>query len=234
ILVNIAGYELEVVAAGNVVMNMKVVVGQTKRQTPVFSSTMTHIILNPVWHVPRHLAIADVLPKLKHDPAYITKMGMRLYSVDAAHLTEVNPANISWGDLGQSHFPYRLHQNPGSKNALGRIKFLLPNPYDIYLHDTPHRELFSKSNRSASSGCIRLEKPRELATYLLQDRPEWSREKIDAVINRGRTETVPLKTPLPVHLMYRTAWSDSNGRVYFRQDIYERDKVLAKVLFGDS
>ncbi|MFN3076421.1 MAG: murein L,D-transpeptidase [Alphaproteobacteria bacterium] len=234
ILVNIAGSEMEVVEDGAIALSMRVIVGQTQRQTPVFSSALTDLVLNPVWHVPRHLAVADILPRLQRDPSYFARQGMRLYAKRGERLVEVDPTGIAWDRLGVSNFPYRLRQAPGPHNAMGQVKFLLPNPYDVYLHDTPSRDLFRKDSRSASSGCIRLEKPRELALLALKDQPDWTREKVDSLIDKGKTEVFHLKNPLPIHLVYRTAWSDDGGVTHFRPDIYQWDEALSKTLFGNS
>ena len=140
--------------------------------------------------------------------------------------TRVDPRAIDWSSVSARNFPYRLRQDPGPRNALGRVKFMFPNPYHVYLHDTPSRELFAKAERAFSSGCIRLENPIELAEYLLRDDPQWSRQSILASIEKGREQVVHLPTPIPVYLLYWTAWMSDEGVVHFRKDIYERDHVL--------
>lgn len=232
IIVNTAAAEMQVVEGGEPVLEMRVIVGQPKRETPFLSASMTHMVFNPVWNVPHHLAVEDVLEKVRHDRAYFAKQGLRVYATREDRLAELDPDSVDWGRAGQHGFPYRLRQDPGPKNAMGRVKFLLPNREDIYLHDTPTRSIFQKASRAASSGCIRLEKPIELATYLLSDREGWTREKIEAAIEEGKTETIALRHPLPVYLVYRSAWVDGEGKVEFRSDIYNRDKRLSKILFG--
>jgi murein L,D-transpeptidase YcbB/YkuD len=138
--------------------------------------------------------------------------------------------SIDWSSVNARNFPYRLRQDPGPQNALGRVKFMFPNPYHVYLHDTPARELFSKIERAFSSGCIRLEKPIELAEYLLRDDPTWTRQKLLTTIGRGTEQVVHLPTSIPVYLLYWTAWVSDDGVVQFRKDLYERDKVLDKAI----
>ncbi|MBK8210898.1 MAG: L,D-transpeptidase family protein [Rhodospirillales bacterium] len=140
---------------------------------------------------------------------------------------EVNPGTIDWAAVG-ANFPYRLRQDPGPRNALGRIKFMFPNPYDVYMHDTPSRSLFKRQVRAFSHGCIRVEKPMELAEYLL--RGSWSRERIQRAIDGGKNRSMQLDKPVAVHLVYLTAWVDPNGLVQFREDLYNRDARLVAAL----
>lgn len=143
---------------------------------------------------------------------------------------EIDPQGIDWARVSANSFPYRLRQEPGPNNALGQVKFMFPNKFNVYLHDTAARELFAESARSFSSGCIRIENPIDLAEYLLRDKPGWIREKIITSIEKRVEQTVSLSKPIPVHLLYWTAWSDENGSVHFRKDIYERDSSLDKAL----
>jgi murein L,D-transpeptidase YcbB/YkuD len=154
----------------------------------------------------------------------------KLFQHGEGGVTRVDRRSVDWSSVSTCHFPYQLRQDPGPQNALGRVKFMLPNPYHVYLHDTPARELFAKTERAFSSGCIRLENPMELAEYLLRDNPQWSRQKIVASSNRGTEQVVPLPARIPVHLLYWTAWANEDGVVHFRKDIYDRDKVLDKAL----
>lgn len=234
--VNLPAAELEVWEDGKLAVAMRVVVGQTGRQTPVFAARMTQLVLNPVWNVPRHLAVEDVLAKVRKDQGYLAKQGIRVLQIDenGQDGAEIDPTKVNWSRLGKNRFPYRLRQDPGPRNAMGRIKFLIPNRDDIFLHDTPQRTLFDKAVRTDSSGCIRLENPIQLATYALRDRPEWTTERIEAALSSQRTENIRIKTPLPVFLIYRTAWVGADGLVHFRPDIYQRDKVLSGILSTKS
>ena len=230
IFVNVPAFTLQVFEGADEAMAMRVVVGRKIRQTPVFSSTMTHIILNPPWTAPSIVARNDILDHIRQEPDYLTKYGFDVYANYEDNAPTVNPATIDWSQYNEKNLPFRFRQKPGPLNALGRIKFLLPNRFDVYLHDTPSRSLFSKTVRDFSSGCIRIEKPIELAAYLLKSDPRWTREKIESAIAKGQELTVPLPQPIPVHLMYWTAWVDANGNVQFREDIYDRDPSLDEAI----
>jgi len=230
ILVNIANFALDVVEQGRSVLAMRVVVGKPERRTPSFSADMTYLVLSPHWYVPSTIAIQDKLPLIRRNPSYVARQHFKLFRNGENGATRVDPLSVDWSAVSARNFPYRLRQDPGPQNALGRVKFMFPNAHHVYLHDTPARELFAKTARAFSSGCIRLEKPIELAEYLLQDDPRWSREKILATIASGAEQIVPLATTIPVHLWYWTAWVDEHGLVNFRKDIYTRDGVLAKAL----
>jgi L,D-transpeptidase YcbB len=230
ILVNIANFGLDVVEHGQSVLAMKVVVGRPARRTPFFSADMTHLVLSPHWYVPPSIAIQDKLPLIRRNPGYVARQNFKLFRAGEGGVSRVDPMSVDWSAVSARNFPYRLRQDPGPRNALGRVKFMLPNPYHVYLHDTPSRELFAKAERAFSSGCIRLEKPIELAEYLLRDDPRWSRQNILAASEKGTEQAVRLPTTIPVHLLYWTAWAGDDGVVHFRKDLYERDKVLDQAL----
>lgn len=230
ILVNIANFELDVVRKNDLMMTMRVVVGKAYRRTPVFSAKMTYLVLNPYWHIPKNIAIEDILPLIRKDISYLGKQKIRVFQGWGAEEEEVDPENIDWEKVDAKSFHYRLRQDLGPWNALGRVKFMFPNRFNVYLHDTPSKELFAKTSRTFSSGCIRIEKPVELAVYLLQDDPSWTRENILAAIDRGAEQTIRLKEPVLVHLLYWTAWAEEDGSIQFRNDIYSRDKRLYEAL----
>jgi len=215
---------------GDPVMDMRVVVGKPYRHTPVFSGNMTYLVLNPYWHIPPSMAVKDKLPLIRKDPAYLKREKIRVLQDWGANAKELDPSTIDWSAVGPGRFPYRLRQDPGSKNALGRVKFMFPNRFNVYLHDTPSKELFARTERIFSSGCIRIEKPIELAEYLLRSDPTYTREHILQAIAKGTEQTVRLPAPMPVHVLYWTAWVDRDGKVQFRRDIYDRDKRLDAVL----
>ncbi|MHB8745696.1 MAG: L,D-transpeptidase family protein [Gammaproteobacteria bacterium] len=225
IRVNMPAFVLQVMEDDQPVLSMQVIVGRQLRSTPAMTSQLTHIIFNPYWTIPPSIAGKDILPKLRSDPAFLSAQNIQVFA-DWNTKTPIDPQTIDWSQYSEKHFPFRLRQQPGPKNSLGQVKFLLPNPYGIYLHDTPSRALFHKSVRAFSSGCIRLQKPNELAQYLLRDNPRWNPDAIAAVIADGTTRTVTLLTPEPVYLLYMTAWSDADSVVQFRDDIYERDQRL--------
>jgi len=230
ILVNIANFELDVVEDEKYVIEMRVIVGRTYRRTPVFSDKMTYLVLNPYWHVPPTITKKDILPLVRKDPEYLTKKNIKVFQSWGADAQEIDPNTIDWSQVTAKNISYRFRQNPGPENALGRIKFMFPNQFDVYLHDTPARELFQKSKRDFSSGCIRIEKPIELAEYVLRGDPKWTRQAILTAIEKRVEQTVRLPEPIPVHLLYWTAWVDNQGIVNFRNDIYERDKPLFEAL----
>jgi murein L,D-transpeptidase YcbB/YkuD len=223
IRVNIAGFTLRVLDAGAEALRMRVIVGTPYRQTPVFSEQMSYLVFNPYWHVPRSIAVNDLLPTFRRDPSRVTDRGFEVLRGWGADATTVDPSTLDWDRFSASYFPYRLRQRPGPQNALGEVKFMFPNPHDVYLHDTPGRVRFAQAERSFSSGCIRVERPLDLAAFLLRDAPGWSRSRIAATM-RGRTEqTVLLPETVPVHLLYWTAWATPGGPVHFRRDVYGRD-----------
>ncbi len=230
ILVNIAGFDLSVVHRETVEKRYRVIVGRPFRRTPVFSDRIRYIVFNPTWTVPKKLLIEDKIPEIIRDPSYISRLGFKVYRGWGADRTEVVPESVDWRALSRRNLPYQLVQAPGPQNAMGQVKFMFPNKFDVYLHDTPARELFDETERSFSSGCIRVESPLDLAQMLLQDSPDWNRERINRVIQEQNLTTVYLKTPMPVHLQYWTAWVDEEGRLQFRKDLYQRDLRLMQAL----
>jgi murein L,D-transpeptidase YcbB/YkuD len=230
ILVNIANAALEVVEDGRSVLRMRVVVGRPDRRTPVLSARMTALVLSPYWHVPPRITTEDQLPLIRKDPAYLTRQSMTIMQGRGAEARPIDPSTIDWSKMTAETFPYHLRQDPGPHNALGRMKFMFPNRFQVYLHDTPTRGLFAKPVRALSSGCIRLERPIDLAAYILRDDPRWSRDKILAAIEQRTAHVVRLPAPIPVHLVYWTAWIQPDGEVHFRQDIYGDDHALENAL----
>lgn len=229
IVVNIAGFNLDVVEHGENQLSMRVVVGQPYRRTPVFSGTMTYLVLNPWWEVPRSIAVKDKLPLIRSDPGYLERQGYSVLAGWGADEQVIDPEAIDWSAVTAGSFAFRLRQKPGAQNALGRVKFMFPNPHSVYLHDTPSRELFAKETRSFSSGCIRLEHPLELAELLLSSTESWRRVEIDRALSTGRETVVKLPRPVPVHLLYWTAWADEDT-IHFRDDVYGRDERVLREL----
>ncbi len=221
IVVNMAGYDLTVIKGGRQVMAMKVVVGRPFRQTPIMRSDITDLVLNPYWNAPEKLAKEDLFPKLRSNPGYFAEKGYRVLAGWSQSAPEVPLSSVDGVRLTSPMGPVRVRQDPGPKNALGRIKFNMANQHAIYLHDTPDRHLFSRSARNFSSGCIRLEKPVELAELLLLDQAQaWPPERLTAAIEVGETRTVSLRKRWPVYLLYQTAWVDDAGELVVRDDIY--------------
>jgi murein L,D-transpeptidase YcbB/YkuD len=232
LVINVAGFILEAWEYGRPVWSMRIVVGKEGAATPVFSTYMTHLVLNPEWYLPHSIATTELLPRIRRNPSYLTAHRIQVVQRADGELKVVDPRTINWNRLSAAHFPYRLRQEPGPTNSMGRIKFMLPNPFGIYLHDTParSRHLFNHRVRTFSHGCIRVEEPLELACYVLQDSAQWTPDTLVAALDRGRKRTVWLPSPLPVHLVYWTAWVDEKGAVQFRPDIYGYDRQLDRAL----
>jgi murein L,D-transpeptidase YcbB/YkuD len=226
--VNLPAFHLELFETGEPVLGMRVIVGRQVRQTPAFVGRMTYLVLNPYWEVPPNLAVLDLLPKIQADIGYLARNGIKVFTRPGGTL--LNPAGINWQQLGAGNFPYHLRQDPGPKNSLGRIKFMFPNRYTIYLHDTPTPKLFEREQRSFSSGCIRIEKPFALAQLLLRGTPLASPAVLEEVLQSANNQTVFLPAPLPVYLLYFTAWVEADGTLNFRPDLYQRNNRLGRAL----
>jgi murein L,D-transpeptidase YcbB/YkuD len=231
IAVNIAGFWLQALEKNRPILEMRVVAGKRYTRTPVFRARMTHAVFRPYWNVPSSIARKEMLPLIKRDPGYLEKNRLRVFRGWDPENGEIDPKNIDWSQLAPHHFPYRLRQDPGPMNALGRVKFVFPNRFNVYLHDTPERELFARTVRGFSHGCIRVEKPVELAQFVLRDDPRWTRERILLAMEEGSAnQIVRLHEPITVHIEYWTAWVDEDGTAQFRKDIYEWDELLEEEL----
>ena len=226
VVVNIAGYSVAYVRDGRTVWRSRAVVGLPYRRTPIFRDSITYLVFNPTWTVPPGILGRDMLPRLKRGGVRALPEGMRVLNRSGR---PVDASRIDWSAYSASSFPFTLRQDPGPQNSLGLIKFMFPNRYLVYLHDTPSRELFDESARAFSSGCIRVERPFELAQLLLGD-ANWNSDSTARATGTRRTRTVHLPRPVPVLLLYWTAWVDDAGRVNFRPDIYQRDVRLARAL----
>ncbi len=232
--VNVADFRLVFQDAEEFEWEQRVIVGKTARRTPVFSDQITYLVLNPAWNVPRSIMIKDILPQVVKDPKYLEENSMTLLSGWGKGAEEIDPQSINWQEVDISSFPYRLRQDPGPDNALGRIKFMFPNPFSVYLHDTPHKTLFERVSRDFSSGCIRLEQPLRLALDLLEPDPKWDAPALQEALESKETRIIRLSRPVPVHLLYWTAWVTDAGQVNFREDIYNRDRKLQAALARKS
>jgi L,D-transpeptidase YcbB len=230
IMVNTANFELDIIENGQSVASTRAIVGRKKRPTPALSQKITYMELNPYWNIPHKIAIDDILPNIKEDPNYLKAKNIRVFENWEDDANEINPESIDWDTVTKENFAYKLRQDPANSNALGHVKFIFPNEFSIYLHDTPARELFNKTKRTFSSGCIRIEKPIELAAYLLTDNSNWTYEKLTDAVNSKKTRTIFLSDPMNIHILYWTAWVDKDGTVNFRDDIYGRDRQLNMAL----
>jgi murein L,D-transpeptidase YcbB/YkuD len=226
LMVNTANFELDIIENGQSVTSSRAIVGKKKRPTPALSRKITYMELNPYWNIPHNIALNDILPCIKKDPNYLKDKNIRVFENWEDGAGEINPESIDWDTVTKENFVYKLRQDPANSNALGRVKFIFPNEFSIYLHDTPARELFNKTKRTFSSGCIRIEKPMELAAYLLTDNSKWTFEKLTDALNSKKNRTILLSDPMNIHILYWTAWVDKDGTVNFRDDIYGRDRQL--------
>jgi len=220
--VDIAGFRMYHYRDDSILWSSRIIVGNRYRHTPVFKSKIEYIVFNPTWTVPPTILKEDILPKLRQGPGYLYDQKIEVIDRDGR---VVDPATVDWSRY-KTHIPFTLRQTPGPHNALGRMKFILPNRYSIFLHDTPSRSLFAKEERALSSGCIRVEKYLELAQRLLDNQIDWSPQKIQELIDTEETQRVDLPRKMPVILIYCTVSVDENGDVFFRKDIYGRDRAV--------
>ncbi|MDQ2656534.1 MAG: L,D-transpeptidase family protein [Bacteroidota bacterium] len=221
IVINVPEYVLRVYHNGREKMKMRVVLGTQYTPTPVFHDTLKYIVFSPTWSVPKSIFEKEFLPRLQDDPAVFNPERFRFYRDGK----EVDPLSEQWNDEDLDTNSYKVVENPGEENSLGSVKFIMPNDFSIYLHDTPADKLFKRDERALSHGCIRLEKPAEFAEYLLSDQKGWNREKIeDAMYNNTKPLQVDLTRPYPVYIVYRTTWVDEDGNINFRDDVYGHDQ----------
>ena len=226
VLTDIAGFGVFFFRNGEVIWESRAQVGKPFRKTPVFRSRITYLDINPTWTVPPTILNKDILPKLKKDPDYLRKKDMRVLTFAGKPVDE---STIDWNKYPGKTFPYMIRQNPGPKNALGRIKFIFPNKHAIYLHDTPSKSLFGKTARAFSSGCIRIENPYDFGVLLVNN-GQWDKARIEATVDTGKTTRVSLDHPVTVILMYWTVDANAEGDVMFRNDIYKRDPAVLSAL----
>ena len=226
IMVNTAGFQIHMVENDRIVKSMKAIVGTVDRPTPVLSEQITYLELNPYWNIPHAIAIKDILPRIQTNPGYLTRNKIRVFENWQNNAKEIDPSQIDWAEENRYTFAFKLQQEPTKSNALGQLKIMFPNEFAIYLHDTPSQYLFEKNQRTFSSGCVRIEKPLELARYLVKDNSNWNSEGIVQALKSKKTKIVRLKNPTNIYLLYWTAWMDENEVIHFRNDIYGRDRQL--------
>lgn len=225
IMVNIPNYQLTYYLNGNEVLSSRVIVGRPSRKTPLMSSALNNVVVNPPWNVPTTLVREDIVPKARNNPTYFQQHGYQVLSGWSNDAEVIDPTMIDWAMVSPSHFPYRIRQAPGASNSLGRYKFNMPSSDAIYLHDTPNHNLFSKDIRALSSGCVRVNKASELANILLQD-AGWNDTRISSALQGGNTTYVSIRHRIPVKLFYLTAWVAEDGKPQFRTDIYNYDSTV--------
>jgi len=229
VVVNIPGFSLYAFNGGKRVLSMRVVVGDelVSRRTPIFADTLEYIEFGPYWNVPRSIAVNEILPQARRDRAYLARNNYRILRGWGDNAPAVDPYSLSNTALFSTR--YRVRQDPGPDNALGRVKFMFPNDYAVYLHDTPGRARFQQSDRALSHGCVRVADPEGLAAYILHDRADWPRDRIASTLEAGRRVRVNVKNGPPVYLIYLTAFAQ-DGVATFRDDIYDRDDAILRAL----
>jgi murein L,D-transpeptidase YcbB/YkuD len=227
ILVNSANFQLDYIQNRDTLLSSKVIVGKSYHSTPQFSAMMSYIVFSPTWTVPSSIVRNEIIPAIRRDNQYLIKNDMQILT-NTGQI--VPPSSIDWSKVNPRTFPYMIQQIPGQQNALGLVKFMFPNKYSVYIHDTPSRSLFEREDRALSHGCIRLHKPFELAKLLLSFDPKWTDGEINAAMHLAKEKTVMLDRQIPVLVVYITYWADIMGNIYFRRDIYSRDAEIHKSL----
>jgi murein L,D-transpeptidase YcbB/YkuD len=221
VFLNIPGAEMEMVEGGRVIERHNAVVGKIDRQTPVLTSRITEINFNPFWHVPVSILKKDIVPKMRgEDPTYLDVNNIRIIDRKGQM---VDPATIDWNS--QQPYQYMFRQDPGEGNAMASVKITFPNTHDVYMHDTPFKDMFGDNDRFYSSGCMRIQNIHSVIRWLLRDTPNWGEEAIESAFATGARLDAKLKTPVPVYTNYITAWATRDGAAQFRDDIYSRDGI---------
>jgi len=228
LIANIPEYKLHVIENNELVWTTNIVVGKDVKQTTIFKGNISRIVLNPYWNIPNSIIMSEIIPDIKKNPNYLADNNMEVVSGDEV----INPSTINW-DKYKKAVPFIIRQKPGKGNALGRMKFLFPNNFNIYLHDTPSKGLFDESKRAFSHGCVRVENPNKLLLHFLRNDKTWNQERIDAVIATNEEFGIQIKPTIPVYIVYFTSWVDYKGQLNFRNDIYNLDDQLANEIFGE-
>jgi len=230
LLINLAGFELYAREHGKTVLAMPVIIGKQYRETPSFSGKVRYLEINPYWTVPKSIVLKDLIPAQLRDPDFFKRKKIRVFDGWTENAKELDITEVPLRKLNNNYFPYRFRQDPGPTNSLGRVKFMFPNPYDIYLHDTPKRYLFDRQVRAFSSGCIRVSDAVRLTAYLLNAPTQKKEEDVLRWIYREENRALSLVHTVPVYLLYMTAWADWDGKLNFRNDIYGRDALMINEL----
>lgn len=228
LIANIPEYKLHVIENNEVVWTTNVVVGKDVKQTTIFRGNISRIVLNPYWNIPNSIIMNEIIPNIKKNSNYLESHNMEVLSGNNL----IDASNINW-DKYKKGVPYTIRQKPGKDNSLGRVKFLFPNNFNIYLHDTPAKGLFNESERAFSHGCIRVENPNKLLLHFVRNKKTWNQQKIDSILETNKEFGILIKPTIPVYIVYFTAWVDSNGQLNFRDDIYDLDHQLADEIFGE-
>ncbi|WP_291102378.1 MULTISPECIES: L,D-transpeptidase family protein [unclassified Flavobacterium] len=228
LLVNIPEFKLHIIENGKVVWTTNVVVGKDAKQTSIFKGNISQIILNPYWNIPNSIIRDEIVPNIKKNSNYLETNNMEVLSGNKV----IDPSTINWNKY-EKNIPYDIRQKPGKNNALGKMKFLFPNNFNIYLHDTPSKSLFNESKRDFSHGCIRVEDPKKLVFYFLRKDTNWNQKKVDSILKTDEKFDIQVKPSVPVYIVYFTSWVDNAGQLNFRNDIYNLDEQLSNEIFGE-
>ncbi|AZO95325.1 L,D-transpeptidase family protein [Halocella sp. SP3-1] len=228
IVINIPDFKLEVMKDYSSIFESRVIVGDKNNQSPLFRDEIEYIVINPYWKITDNIAKYEILPKLKNDPAYLDRNKIKILESWHNDSKIVLPESIEWHNISPEKFTYKLRQEPGIFNSLGQIKFIFPNSYQVYLHDTPYKYLFNYPDRAKSHGCIRVEKPFSLASCLLGK--DWDEEEVAEIIRLNKRKVINLKEKIPIYLVYLTSWVDENGIIQHRDDVYNLDQELYEKL----
>ncbi len=226
VLVNIANYQLDYMKKSDTTFSGKVIVGKEYNESPTFTAPMSYIVFSPYWNIPSSITNDEIIPAVQKDKSYLSRKNMEVVTGDGESL---NVKNVDWKIKDGENFPYLIRQRPGGDNSLGLVKFMFPNEYNIYIHDTPARSLFDRESRALSHGCIRVQNPDQFAKILLNDEA-WTDEKIQTAMHLENEEVVKLEREIPVVILYMTFWADRDGKANFRSDIYNRDEALLNSL----
>ncbi len=234
LLINIPEYNLKMIENKEIKLDMSVIVGDIKFPTPIFSDNMSYIVLNPTWNIPSSIAKKELIPKLLKDPNYLTAQGIDIYAGWDSENGKVDTKEIINSlilENGAGLESLRMAQTPGSKNPLGRMKFMFPNKHAVYLHDTPNKYLFANARRAYSHGCVRLSKPNELLNMLSEDNQNIDQNRVTEILKDSKEKSINLNKKLPIHIIYLTTWVDKDGVLQFREDIYNYDKIQRGLIF---
>ena len=229
VIINIPDFQLYFEENGTMIQTMRVITGTPKHPTPIFSDTVEYIVLNPYWNIPKSIIQKEMIPKLLRNPNAMKKQKIEIYNGWGKDAAKVDPASVNWSKYRYSkHMPYRFAQTPGTHNALGKVKFLFPNKFSVYMHDTPTKPLFKKNKRAFSHGCIRLQQPRELLQTFTTFNSNINFEEAQETLKGKKKKYFNLQQKVPVDVIYLTAWVDYDGKIQFRNDVYGYDEMQLK------
>ncbi len=233
LLVNIPEYKLYLINNKEIKYETRVIVGKKKNETPVLSSEITDIVLNPYWNIPSSISQKEIVPEILKNPQYLATNNMKVLTKINNRTHVIDPMQIDWASINFYNDNFRIRQDPGTNNSLGRIKFIFENNYKVYLHDTPSRRLFARNQRAFSHGCVRVDDPFGLAESILATGQDgWNADDFYYFAQRNSTKYLKLSKPIPIHITYQTAWVDEQDIVHFRPDIYKRDSQIASTLYN--